>query len=435
MKPSYYNIFIDNYPDNDHTLVYNTRTQAMGVFENTFARMLKLKMGSAIEFDSENELIENGFCIENEQNEQQILKDWFHEICYNKKSITATILTTYSCNFACSYCFEKNIKKTTVNMSTHTSDEVYRWLIYKALDINATDINIFFYGGEPLMNKEIIINIAGSVKEFCYFNKINFKFGIVTNGYLINKKDTAIYKSLGLDFYRITLDGSESWHNKTRYLKDTKHPTFNRIIKNINQNIDGVKTLISGNITDSNYEGILDLIKYLGSHEIKTKIHSMTFSPIMNIPEKYGTIETSKCMNETDEINIQRSFEIDNMLEQYGFKNSRNKIGMQTCPFKINETDIAISTDGSIYKCPVTLGQSEFCVGHVSIKNLNSKNDKIVSNEAWTKCFPCSYLPICQAGCYYQAFVKHGNLFAIDCPKNYLEPYLKQKIKEEYEKN
>ena len=438
MKPSYYNLFIDNFPEENRCLIYNTRTQAMGVFEMFIAEMLKQRIGVPLELKEEQfpELLEEGFCVQNQVDEKYLLKEWFKELSYNKKIITATVLTTYSCNFACPYCFEQNSEKRVIHMTSSTAEIVCKWIAYKALERGASGIDLFFYGGEPLLNKKIIFFIADTLSSFAIRNHLQFRFGIVTNGYLINKKDTSILKSKGLDFYRITMDGSEEWHNRTRFLKSGGQPTFSRIISNIENNIEeGVKVLISGNITEKNYDGILQLIEYFGVNRVREKIHSMSFAPVIPVPGSKGRGEASNCFKESRHENNEKVCELNKVLEKYGFMESRSRIGMQGCPFKIFDTDITIAPDGAIFKCPITLGNKEFCVGHVACMELNSRNEEIVSAEPWKKCFPCVYLPLCQAGCYYQSYAKHGDLFAIDCPKKILEPYLLKAVKEEYAKN
>jgi uncharacterized protein len=435
MKPSYFNLFLQNYPVNGQTLVYNTRTQAMAVFENQFAGLLESHNGMILKLNQQEcqGLLEEGFCIYDHENEIGILEDWFKEVCYRRDILSATILTTYRCNFECPYCFEQKTGKANLDMTKEMAAMVFHWLFEKAREKQVHTIHIYYYGGEPLLNKEIIRYLSILMKDFSDLYHLDFKFGIITNGYLITKADTNDFKSLGLDFYRITLDGSEKWHNQTRRLKSGEG-TFSRIIKNIDKNIDGVKVLISGNFTEKNFPGILELIDYLGEHPVKSKIHSLSFSPVMEILDASCQFDTSHCFKNYETEFSRIALTIQEALKKWGFKNSREKIGMQTCPFKIKDTDVVITPEGDIYKCPVTLGNKQFCVGNVSDIQLNEKNREILSNDSWKKCFPCAYLPVCCGGCYYKALVQHGDMYEIDCPKLFFEDSLPLIIKEEYEK-
>ena len=435
MKPSYFNFYLSDFPEKNHTLVYNTRTQAVAVLESDLAGKLKNKPGQIVNLDNKEFMgfMEEGFCIANDQNEQDILENWFHEISHRKNTLTATILTTYHCNFACPYCFEKDIDPAQKNMSPETADKVCNWLIQKVLENDSSEIEIYFYGGEPLVNKGLIDHIAGKMKEFCSSKNKNFKFGIITNGFLINKEDTKRWKPLGLDFYRITIDGSENWHNKTRPLKGGG-PTFQSIVDNIHHNNNDVKIVISGNYTEETFPGIMELIAFIGQSDLKEKIHSLTFSKVMQNLSQSCRSKSASCSHDDDDRNVQFIRKINQALEKFDLKNSRGKIGMQTCPFKIKDTYVTITPEGDIYKCPPTLGNSDFCVGHVNKPDLNEKNDSFLAQNPWKECFPCVYLPMCGSGCYYSSFIKYGDMFKIDCPERMLEQSLMEQLKKEYEK-
>ncbi|EKD25756.1 MAG: hypothetical protein ACD_79C01527G0014 [uncultured bacterium] len=432
MKPSYFNVFINEFPNEDEVLVYNARTQAMGVFDTGFAVLLEKFKGKSIELNQSKyqELINEGFCVEDIVEEEQILSDWFKENSNDNKEMNVTLLTTYNCNFGCPYCFEKNIKNKSVEMDKDTKANICDWIIKKIRERKIKKLNIFFYGGEPLLRKEVIHDIAS--RFFTESKKLGFefKFGIVTNGYLINREDTMKFREYGLDFYRITLDGSEKWHDSSRFLRNG-NPTFNRIMENIKNETEDVKILLSGNFTKETMPGFSDLIDFLNNNNLNKKIHSIDFSPIMNTEAIGCNSFHDACFKNMDEV-----YEISRLLEEEisnkGFKKSRVDIAMQRCPFKIKDTSVTIAPDGDIYKCPATVGKKEFRVGNAAFLNLNQLNSYILGREIWRDCFPCSYLPICSAGCYFKAHVEKGNMFAIDCPKREFELTLPNQIKAKY---
>lgn len=433
MKPSYYNIFLEDFPEKDCDLVFNTRTQAFAVIENQLSAILKLYRGKDVKLEKEDyqTLIENGFCVESHQDEESIIKKWLNEVSETSKKLSITLLTTYRCNFDCPYCFEKNCDKNKMDMDESTADSVIKWIQFKVLQKNIKDIDLFFYGGEPFLNKKIIYYIAEKVNNLTKLIQFKFNFGVVTNGYLINPEDTLKLKKLGLDHYRITLDGTEQYHDSSRYLKSGKG-TFQTIMRNIKNHPGSVKIIIGGNYTDRNYEGILDLIEYLGNHYIRNKIFSMNFSPVDNIIGGASFFDTaSGCMN-YNTID-KKVVEINKKIKEYGFTNPRTKIGMQTCPFKLKDASLTISPEGDIYKCPTTVGQKEYCVGHVREAELNEKNVEFYSNDNWHQCIACEYLPMCQGGCYYQSIIKSGDIHELDCPKNYFDSIVPRSLREEYE--
>lgn len=432
MKSSVYNLRIPNFPSRGESLIYNTRTQAMGVFDNPLSVLLT-QPGErlSLEEDQFTQLLEDGFCVPDHMNEMLILEKWFKELCYDKKQLTLTVLTTFKCNFDCLYCFEKNSTIPSRDMSLNTAQNLCQWIQREVKKNNSQSIHLFFYGGEPLINKDSIYAIAENIKDFSEKEKITFKFGIVTNGFLIRKEDTAEFKKLGLDFFRITLDGTAQWHDITRPLKGGG-PTFNRILDNIIHQTEKVKILISGNITNYNFSGIVELIKYLGQHPIRERIHSMTFGNVMD--NHQNCTRKHPCYAPSEENFHQNYLIIKDTMKKYNFKDSKNQFGMQKCPFKLEKSFLTITPEGSIYKCPLSLGRNEFCVGNIYDEDFNHFNQKVLDNDQWKKCYPCTYLPLCQGGCYYDAYLKNKDLFSRVCPKKIFETLLPESLKDEYEK-
>ena len=432
MKASVYNLQIPEFPSPEETLIYNTRTQAIGVFDNSLSNFLG-RPGETLTLDEAefSQLLQEGFCVPDSADEKYMLEQWFKELCYDRRCLTITLLTTFQCNFDCVYCFEKENNPPLMNMSHYTAQTLCSWVRREVKKHGIKSVKIFFYGGEPLMNKDCIYEISKNMKDFSEELKIEFKFGIVTNGFLIRKEDTEAFLKLGLDFFRITLDGTAEWHDKTRPLKGGK-PTFNVILENMLNHTDGVRIFVSGNITDANFLGIVELIEYLGRHPLKARIHSMTFGNVMDNHFRCKSNQT--CYEPPEEKFFENYRIIRDIMKKNQFMDSKSRIGMQRCPFKLEKSFITITPDGAIYKCPVTVGRKEFCVGSVYGENLNIFNQKILEKDLWKNCFPCPYLPLCQGGCYYEAYLKNGDLFSTACPKKVFDTLLPESLKEEYEK-
>lgn len=155
-----------------------------------------------------------------------------------KNGLTQLILSvTEDCNFRCTYCtfsedFSSNRNHSTKYMDFKTSK--------KAIDLYLTYINrgkkynlfrspmICFYGGEPLLNFDLIEKSV----EYVHSNYgEDVKFNITTNGYLLDKN---ISDWLMKNEFMITvsLDGDEKEHNRKRINKNGKG-TFNKVFSNI----------------------------------------------------------------------------------------------------------------------------------------------------------------------------------------------------------
>jgi len=138
-----------------------------------------------------------------------------------------TILPTEQCNFRCFYCYESfKLGK----MSKETSESILKLVKRRASTLKFLHIN--WFGGEPLIAKDIIISLSEEFKELS--KKFNFKYtsSITTNGYYLNSNLFTKLVTNGITNYQITLDGDKKIHNKTRILSNGEG-TFNIIWNNL----------------------------------------------------------------------------------------------------------------------------------------------------------------------------------------------------------
>jgi len=167
------------------------------------------------------------------------------EIMYNLSQVTSIAFgLTEDCNFRCNYCIYSGIYK---DERVHGEQKLGLKEAAKAIDFfmnlitqpfrrtRSNDFSIGFYGGEPLLElqliKEIIAYVDSQTKRIPSFKDLNIKYRMTTNGYLLNGEtiDYLYKKGISLD---ISLDGPEKEHNKFRKLKDGSE-TWKDVFKNI----------------------------------------------------------------------------------------------------------------------------------------------------------------------------------------------------------
>lgn len=147
----------------------------------------------------------------------------------NKELDTLVLNVTEDCNFRCGYCIFSGIYK---NERTHKNIYMDIYDSKKAIDdffLNAKEnSNILFYGGEPLLNFNVIRETVEFIKT--KYSKRNVKFGMTTNFSLANKYFDFFIKN---DFIlSISIDGNKKIHDKWR--KDINgNGTYDKIIDGI----------------------------------------------------------------------------------------------------------------------------------------------------------------------------------------------------------
>ena len=260
MKKSNYNIFIEVSPL--ETLVFN------GISKRFFKLSSEIipQLMDLLEFPDKyfhqeeyislvNKLKDNGFIINDNVNELEILRKLF--MTYKESPIySLMILSTYSCNFSCWYCIQRHKN----NYLSEPTIKKIKKHIYKYLsENNINSFQVSWFGGEPLLNFDAIRNICNFAQKLCDKKGISYSSGITTNGSLITPDMAIEMKELGFNDFQITIDGTKDDHNKTRYnavIQDS-HSLILKNIKLLAATIPNVQITVRFNYTQKNLSDII----------------------------------------------------------------------------------------------------------------------------------------------------------------------------------
>ncbi|MFH1867327.1 MAG: radical SAM protein [Candidatus Omnitrophota bacterium] len=454
MKLSRFNLWVKDYPKKGEHLLFNTRTQALIKVNQDFKRALdNLKTlhpsvqrsvaspkGTPYNLQPEDlqSLKENGIVVEDEAEDNTKLKNFFKYLKYDSANLEfeVTILTTYSCNFKCVYCFEDSVKEK-VFMDKKTSDSIIEWLIKRAEKRNLKKIYLVYYGGEPLLNVRPIYDISWHMNEWALKNNAEFRFGIITNGSLIFPDLVDKFLTVGLDLIRISVDGDREAHDKKRPFANGE-PSFDLIINNIKGIIDKVKVAITGNFDRENLASIPKLLDLLEAENILHKLDYAAFAPIvprLGPKDKPSAIELNHCLSFFDKEGLfDASLEIKKDLIRRGVNIRSTGLAINACPLFMEDAGVTIDPKGIIYKCNSLVGYPEFSVGHVSKEEFNEKFHEFLDIDAWNKCpKDCPYVPMCQGGCRFFSYLENNNFTDLSCKREYFDRAVPELIKLEYD--
>ena len=149
----------------------------------------------------------------------------------SRKIQKLTLQVTQACNLRCSYCtysgMYKNRQHELKSMSFETAKKAIDYVLANSIDTK--DISFGFYGGEPLLEMELIEECIKYVRENCIDKDISFT--ITTNGTLLTCANYEWLTNNGVDIL-ISLDGPKEIHDSARKYADGKG-SFDDIIKNV----------------------------------------------------------------------------------------------------------------------------------------------------------------------------------------------------------
>ena len=147
---------------------------------------------------------------------------------------SASFLLSEDCNLACTYCFELNCRNSN-KMTKEVAEQGLQFLSNNALLNGEKTFDVMFFGGEPLLNVEVLEYVFKRGLEIADEKNLFFNASIVTNATIYTKKIEKIFKEYGkkTNFHiQLSVDGVKEVHDKYRVTKAGKG-SFDIIEKNI----------------------------------------------------------------------------------------------------------------------------------------------------------------------------------------------------------
>ena len=402
-KPSIFNHFL---PWRDgYYLAFNAASGALGLMteENykTYQQLIgKLSDNGADELSApEKELLTQltygKFIVDSPVPELDGLKFLYRKTRFNTNMLGMIIAPTMACNMACPYCFESNKQG---KMSSRVIESLITFVERQAASL--TDVDISWYGGEPLLAFDVIEDIHDSMVDLA--EEYNFKYtcnGVITNGYLLDKDKTDRLVEMKAEQVQITLDGPARIHNEKRPLKNGRE-SFDTIIKNIQYACDKIPVVVRVNI-DKSYstEIIEELLIELDQAGLRNKVTVY-----------FGQLEpaTKTCSNISESCFESKAFSATEIsfykvLLQHGYSIQRLPHPIMTFCFAQLSNSFLIDPDGELYRCFNYAGDKSHSIGNLAdpLNLLHPEFNHLFNFDPFENkaCRSCNILPICMGSC------------------------------------
>lgn len=324
---------------------------------------------------------------------------------------------TKKCNLACSYCyFREGQENKNQSMSFETAKKA---LSYFAPD---SDINVSFFGGDPLLNFDLIEKVTLYVEALAKQRKVNCSFHVTTNGMLLDKDIVDFMRKHNFTLI-ISLDGDESVHNKNR-------PAKGRHINSHSKTLEGLHLLSSGNMSNrttlrGTFVGsdvnVVERLEYLNklcdegfARNVSFEPASLTESTCLEFSGNYQSA------SEKDFVNLRKSYGevsqwyVDRIKRDLKARFKHYQVILKrllyrkhsACECGAGVGYAAIDTKGYIYACH-RQGRSK--IGHVDFGFNESLTEPWIDNRLYLRrgCVDCWARYLCGGGCRYDS-LKRG---------------------------
>lgn len=354
--------------------------------------------------------------------EELLTTDQYHDyvVDFKKRKTVVKALClhiAHDCNLACQYCFaeEGEYHGRRALMSFEVGKKALDFLI--ANSGNRRNLEVDFFGGEPLMNWEVVKQLVeyGRSKEKEY-NK-NFRFTMTTNGVLLND-EIMEYCNREMSNVVLSLDGRKEVNDKMRPFRGGKG-SFDLIVPKFQKfaEMRGDRDYyVRGTFTRHNLDFSKDVMEFadLG-------FRSMSIEPVVAKPEEEYAIREEDLPQIMEEYDHLAEEYIKRKKEGRGFNFFHFNIDLNQGPCVAKRLSgcgsgteyLAVTPWGDLYPCHQFVGQEEFLLGNVDTGVTNERirdEFKLCNVYAKDKCRDCFARFYCSGGCAANSYNFHGSI-------------------------
>lgn len=188
---------------------------------------------TANEYEAIKTLKEYGFLSSNKVKEIVHPTDEIIEDYIQNKVEMITLQVTQQCNFRCEYCaYSGGYENRSHQQKTMTFELAKKGIDYLfAHSSERNEVSIGFYGGEPLLEYDLIHKSIEYINENISGKTV--RYSITTNATLLTSEMVDFFNKNNVNLV-ISLDGPKEVHDKSRRFAGNNSGTFDKVIKNIN---------------------------------------------------------------------------------------------------------------------------------------------------------------------------------------------------------
>lgn len=324
---------------------------------------------------------------------------------------------SHDCNLRCKYCFAStgDFGKGRKLMPFEVGKAAIDFLLEKS--VGRENLEVDFFGGEPLMNFDVVKQIVEYARSREEEYHKNFRFTITTNGMLLDD-DTIDYINKEMYNVVLSIDGRKEVNDRMRVRVDGSG-CYDRILPKFKKLVDGrgdKEYYVRGTYTKYNLDFSEDVM-----HLYEAGFDEISVEPVIESPEEAYAI--------TEEDLDQIYAEYDKLVDRIGAIRKNGKhinffhfmIDLDQGPCVIKRLRgcgsgneyVSITPDGDIYPCHQFVGHDEYKMGNIEEGTFNNDIKKefagchVYSKPACQECWARFY---CSGGCNANNFVFNGDI-------------------------
>ncbi|HHW46464.1 MAG TPA: thioether cross-link-forming SCIFF peptide maturase [Clostridiales bacterium] len=339
---------------------------------------------------------------------------------------------SHDCNLRCEYCFaaKGDFGKGRCLMSAETGKRAIEFLLEHSK--GRRNLEVDFFGGEPLMNFDVVKQVVEYARsKEAEYNK-NFRFTLTTNGLLL---DDEKIDYINREMYNVVLsiDGRKEINDKLRVTPSGKGSydiivrKYQQLVKNRDKDY-----YVRGTFTKYNLDFADDVL-----HLYELGFNQISIEPVVSDPNLDFSLQ---------EEDLDKIFDEYERLAKEILKLKKNKkpinffhffIDLNAGPCAVKRLRgcscgneyIAVTPNGDIYPCHQFVGMDDWKMGNINYGSFNFNMKKefssinIYRKEECKNCWAKFY---CSGGCsannlQYQGDILNPHKLSCELEKKRLE--------------
>ena len=323
----------------------------------------------------------------------------------------------HDCNLACKYCFaeEGEYHGRRALMSFEVGKKALDFLV--ANSGNRVNLEVDFFGGEPLMNWQVVKDLVNYGRSLEEPHHKKFRFTLTTNGVLLNE-EVLEFVNREMANVVLSIDGRKEVHDRMRPHRggqgsyDEVVPKYQHVAESRNQ----MNYYVRGTFTHHNLDFAEDV-----RHLADLGFEQISVEPVVAADtEDYALREEDvpQILEEYDKLALEY---IRRKKEGKGFNFFHYMIDLEGGPCVAKRLSgcgsgteyLAVTPWGDFYPCHQFVGQEEFLMGNVDegiVRTDIRDRFKCCNVYAKPKCKDCFAKFYCSGGCAANAYNFTGEI-------------------------
>lgn len=349
--------------------------------------------------------------------------DTFAEIAGTFKERSGDVIkalclhVAHTCNLNCSYCFASQGKYhgDRALMSFEVGKRALDFLIENSG--SRTNLEVDFFGGEPLMNWDVVkelVKYARSQEGPCHKN---FRFTLTTNGMLIDD-DVIDFANKEMSNVVLSLDGRKEIHDRLR-VDYAGNGSYDRIVPKFQELVKsrgGKNYYMRGTFTHTNPDFTKDIF-----HMADLGFTELSMEPVVASPNDPAALTASdiEIVKEQYEILAKEMLRREKEGRPITFYHYMLDLTEGPCIYKrisgcgSGTEYMAVTPWGDLYPCHQFVGDEKYKLGDIwnGVTN-DSLREQFRSCNAYSRseCNDCWAKFYCSGGCAANAYHASGSI-------------------------